>query len=138
MNEPYGLPEDGCNELQDYRHDLIHAYKANKNKNNPDIYTWDEAMASPHKEEWLQSAQKEIDSLVEQGTWIEVDKSTATQKIVPCQWIFREKKRSDGSHKSWKGRVVIWGDLQEDDGCDNFSPVSAWPTIRCFLMISII
>ena len=35
---------------------------------DPDMYTWDEAMASPYKEEFLKAADLEIQSLVDKGT----------------------------------------------------------------------
>ena len=65
-------------------------------------------------------------------------KSNATTKIVPCKWVFRIKRTSDGSIRKFKGRICLRGDLQEDTGESNFSPVAAWPTVRSFLLISII
>ena len=35
-----------------------------------------------------------------------------------------------------KSRIVLRGDLQEDNG-HNFSPVAAWPTVRLFLVLSL-
>jgi len=113
------------------------AYKAKANT-DPDTLTWDQAMASPFREEFLEAAQAEIDALVEKDTWYEDLKSSATNKIIPSQWVFRIKRTPDGTIKKFKGRIVLRGDLQEDDGRDNYSPVAAWSTVRSFLTTSIV
>ena len=119
-----------------YAFSCLFAGKAKANS-DPDTLTWDQAMASPYREEFLEAAQAEINALVEKGTWYEDLKSSATNKIIPSQWVFRIKRTPDGTIKKFKGRIVLRGDLQEDDGRDNFSPVAAWPTVRSFLVISI-
>ena len=105
---------------------------------DPDLCTWDEAMASPYKEEFLKAADIEIQSLVEKGTWKEDLKSNATTKIIPNQWVFKIKRDSMGNFKKAKARIVIRGDLQEEDGKDNTSPVAAWSTVRTFLVLTFI
>ena len=105
---------------------------------DPDTFTWEQAMESPHREEFLKAAQEEIDALIEKGTWYEDIKSNATTRIIPSQWVFRIKRTPDGVIKKFKGRICLRGDLQEDDGQSNFSPVAAWPTVRSFLVISTI
>ena len=98
--------------------------KAKANK-DPDTLSWDQAMASPYREEFLKAAQDEIDALTDKGTWYEDLKSSATNKIIPSQWVFRIKRTPDGTVKKLKGRIVLRGDLQEDDGQDNFSLVTS-------------
>lgn len=105
---------------------------------DPDTYTWEQAMASPYKEEFLKAAQTEIDALVDKGTWIEDLKENATTKPVPCTWVFRIKRSPDGEARKFKARICLRGDLQEDLGQDNFSPVAAWPTVRSALVVSAI
>jgi len=102
---------------------------------DPDNYTWEEAMASPYKEQFLEAADAEIQALVSKGTWVECSKSQATNKVIPSQWVFRIKRTPDGVVKKFKGRIVLRGDLQEDDGKSNFSPVAAWSTVRSFLAV---
>ena len=55
---------------------------------DPDTLTWDEAMISPHKEEFFEAAQREMDELASKGTWYEDHKSNATTKIEPTKWVF--------------------------------------------------
>lgn len=95
-------------------------------------------MASPYREEFLKAAQLEIEQLVEKGTWVEDLKDNATVRITPSQWVFRVKRCLDDRNKikKFKARIVLRGDLQEDSGRDNYSPVAAWSTVRSFLVIS--
>ena len=109
-----------------------------KAKTDPDTFNWDQAMASPYRQEFIDAAQVEIDALVEKGTWFEDRKSSATSKIIPSQWVFRIKRTPDGTIKKFKARLVLRGDLQDDDGADNYSPVASWTTVRSFLVISIV
>ena len=103
---------------------------------DPDTLTWDKAMVSPYKEDFLEAAYTEIEELTAKGTWYEDLRSNATTKIVPSTWVFRIKRTSDGSIRKFKGHICLRGDLQEDNGESNFSPVAAWPTVRSFLAIS--
>jgi len=114
----------------------VFAGKAKANS-DPDTLSWDQAMVSPYREEFLKAAQVEVDALVEKDTWYEEHKSLATTKIIPSQWVFRIKRTPDGSIKKFKARLVLRGDLQEDDGKDNYSPVAAWSTVRTFLSITV-
>jgi len=49
----------------------IKALKARATK-DPDTLTFAEAMASPHRNEWLKAAKSEIEGLESKRTWIEV------------------------------------------------------------------
>ena len=110
---------------------------ASKNKNNPDILTFDQAMASPDRDKWIKSAQLEIKELEDHGCWKEVPLSEAEgHKIVPSQWVFRLKRRPDGSVSKYKGRIVLRGDLMEDI-YDVTSPVVAFSTVRLFLIMAL-
>jgi hypothetical protein len=66
-----------------------HAFKASKS--DPDILSYDKAMADVDREVWIEAAKKEIKSLEEHGTWTEVDASEAASRILPSQWVFKCK-----------------------------------------------
>ena len=104
------------------------------NKKNPDIYTWEEAMASPHREEFLKAMDNEVEALTSKTTWTEEDKMNATTPIVPSLWCLSVKRAPSGEFKKFKARLTLRGDLQEDTGRDNYSPVASWSTIRFFLV----
>ena len=88
-----------------------YAGKAAKPNTKPDILTWEEAMRSEYREEFLEAAKKEPEELTAKGTWKEVPKSSTASKVIPCKWIFRIKRTSDGSISKFKGRIVLRGDL---------------------------
>ena len=93
-------------------------------------------MKSEHAEAFLKSAYDEVKNLSDKDTWVEDLKANATTGVVPSQWAFKVKADSEGRPIRHKGRVVLRGDLQEDDGLDNYSPVSGWPAVRVFLMLA--
>jgi len=129
----YSRLEDAYESMYDY-----FVGKAARKIKDPDTYSYDEAMASPYREEFLKAAQAEIDALVEKGTWVEDLKSNATTRILPGTWVFKIKRTADGSIRKFKGRYCCMGNLQDDLGHDNFSPVAAWSTVRLFLVIAMI
>ena len=63
--------------------------------------------------------------------------SEATERILPGTWTFRLKRTPDGEVKKFKGRYCVRGDLQEGTR-DTHSPVVAWPSVRVFLILSLI
>jgi hypothetical protein len=103
---------------------------------DPDTLTFDEAMADPDRPKWLEASEKEIRSLEEKGTWVEVGIDEATSKILPGTWVFRRKRSPDGVIKKYKARYCVRGDLQEGE-FSTFAPVVSWPTVRLFLVMAL-
>jgi len=106
-----------------------------KAKTDPDTFTYEQAMASEYRDEFIKAMDAEIHALEEQGTWFEDLRTNATIRIVPSQWVFRIKRNPDGEITKFKARIVLRGDLQDYTG-ETFSPVAAWSTVRTFLIIS--
>ena len=75
---------------------------------------------------------KEITSLIKQGTWEIVSKSSATTKILPGTWTLRRKRHPDGRIKSLKACWCVRGDLQEPME-NTFAPVVMWSTVRLLM-----
>ena len=71
-------------------------------KNDPDTFTWEQAMASSYKEQFIQAAYDEINTLVEKNMWVEDLRINATTKIIPGTWVFRNKRTPDGEFKKAK------------------------------------
>ena len=109
---------------------------SSKKASNPDLISFDEAMASEHKSEWIKAAVKEIQSLEELKCWDEIPLSEATSKVLPGTWVFRVKRAPDGTFKKFKARYCIRGDLQEGD-FETFAPVVQFSTVRLFLAWSL-
>ena len=87
--------------------DVLRCNAARKAK-DPDTFSWDEAMASPYKKEFLEAADREIEELDLKGTWVEDLIMNATVKATPCQWVFRIKRSADGEIRKWKARSALW------------------------------
>lgn len=115
----------------------FHAFAAAQR--DPDILTFDQAMNSPESDDWRAAMDREIQSLVNHGTWAVVTQATATaadQRILPGTWTLRRKRRADGSVSKLKARWCVRGDLQEP--VDNtYAPVVQWSTIRLLLYFSL-
>lgn len=111
-------------------------FASTKSKNNPDIFTFDEAMATEHKDEWVKAAVKEINSLEQLKCWEEIPISEATGQVLPGTWVFRVKRAPDGTFKKFKARYCIRGDLQIGD-FETYAPVVQFSSVRLFLAWSL-
>ena len=95
-------------------------------------------MQSSEREQWIAAAKAEIQALIDQDTWKEVPMSEAETKILPGTWAFRRKRSPDGEIRKYKGRYCVRGDLEEGNTQDVYSPVVGWPTVRVFLLLSLL
>ncbi|CAJ1935829.1 unnamed protein product [Cylindrotheca closterium] len=103
---------------------------------DPDILSWDEAMAGPDRDKWREAALKEIRALEHKRTWLEAPESNATVRVIPGTWVFRVKRAPDGSIIKFKARWVLRGDLQDLD-MDTTAEVVAWSSVRTFMVLSL-
>ena len=87
--------------------------------------------------EWRAAMNKEIHSLIAQGTWEIVKKDNVKDKILPGTWILRRKRHPDGRIKSLKARWCVRGDLQ-DPIEDTFAPVVMWTTVRLVMYFTLL
>ena len=75
---------------------------------DPDTLTFDQAMADTERiEQWKAAAAKEIQGLVDNGTWIKEDIALATSKSLPGTWVFCLKRFPDGSINKFKARYCV-------------------------------
>ena len=103
---------------------------------DPDTLTYDQAIRDVDAEEWKAQMNKEITSLIAQGTWEVVRRSDARTQILPGTWTLRRKRNPDGTLKGLKARWCVRGDLQPPVA-DTYAPVVQWSTIRLVLYFTL-
>lgn len=97
--------------------------------------TIEEAMAGPHKKEWLAAIESELKSLLANNTWNKVqrDKLPNDTNITGSRWVFKVK--SDGR---FKARLVAQGYTQREgvDYFETYAPVARFASIRFILALA--
>ncbi|KAK8635015.1 hypothetical protein V6N13_022893 [Hibiscus sabdariffa] len=64
--------------------------------------TYQEAVASPDSEKWLEAMRSEMDSMSENQVWTLVEPPEGI-KPIGCKWVFKKKTDMDGNVQTYKG-----------------------------------
>lgn len=87
---------------------------------------------------WKAAMDAEFDALVKNKTWHLVP-TQKDRNIIDCKWVYKIKRKADGSLDRYKARLVAKGFKQRYgiDYEDTFSPVVKSATIRIVLSLAV-
>ena len=119
--------------------DAIHCHSASA---DPDVMTFDEAMASPDRIQFIAAMQKELLDHIGRGHWKIVPLSSIPpgKRPIPMVWSMKCKRDPLGTVIKWKARLCAGGhrSLANVDYWDTYSPVVSWSTVRLMLIFALI
>ncbi|KAL4310633.1 hypothetical protein GQ457_01G017150 [Hibiscus cannabinus] len=104
---------------------------------NHEPKTYQEAVASPNSEKWLEAMRSEMDSMSENQVWTLVEPPEGI-KPIGCKWVFKKKTYMDGNVQTYKGRLVAKGfrQIHGVDYDETLSPVAMFKSIRILLPVA--
>jgi len=87
---------------------------------------------------WRAAMAEEFNAFIKTGTWTLVPK-TASMNIVGAKWVFRIKRKADGSIDRYTARLVAKGFYQQEgvDYFETYSPVVKPIIIRTVLSLAV-
>lgn len=96
--------------------------------------TYEEAMQSANRKEWIKAMDAELASMKENQVWTLMPLPPG-RKAVGCKWVFAIKLDADGLIIKYKARIVAQGFTQRAgiDFYETYAPVARMNSTRIFL-----
>ena len=104
---------------------------------NNEPLNYDEAMAGPDSNKWLEAKKSEIGSMYENKVWTLVDLPD-DRRAIENKWIFKKKTDANDNVTVYKARLVAKGfrQIQGVDYEETFSPVAKLKSVWIMLGIA--
>jgi Reverse transcriptase (RNA-dependent DNA polymerase)/GAG-pre-integrase domain len=96
-----------------------------------------EALRRPDGDKYLDSAIAEIKAHLENGTW-ELARLPRGKRAIGSRWVFKIKRKADGSIDKYKGRIVAKGYAQREgvDYTETFAPTARFGALRTVIALA--
>ncbi|PKI61876.1 hypothetical protein CRG98_017774 [Punica granatum] len=87
---------------------------------------------------WKEAMKAELSALERNGTWVIADLPTG-KKAIGCKWIYKVKRKADGSIERYKARLVAKGYTQIEglDFDETFASVAKLVSVRVLLTVAL-
>ena len=119
---------------------LEFAFNASSEKRLPsEPEHWRDISGRPDAEKWHNAALEEFSALLETGTFEPVQLPPG-RKAIGCRWVFKLKRKADGSIDRYKARLVAKGFAQRPglDFGQVFAPTARWAALRAIFALAAI
>lgn len=99
--------------------------------------TYNQAVFCPDSLQWIKAIEKEIETLREKGTFVEVNRPLR-MNVVNSKWVFKIKDRPFGSKGRYKARLCTKGFTQVEgvDFDTTFTPVLKFTILQVLLCLA--
>ncbi|KAG4036294.1 hypothetical protein PC123_g28136 [Phytophthora cactorum] len=106
-------------------------------KESAEPKTFQEAVSGANQVHWRKAIRAELKSMRLRGVF-RAAKLPNNQRAVGTKWVFKIKRKADGSIEKYKARLVAKGFVQKYgiDYTETFSPVVKYVTLRMIVAIA--
>jgi len=116
------------------RYSPSHLYYVANVSRDEEPTSYDIAAVDP---KWQEAMNSELQALIDNQTSSLVP-LPPSKRSISCKWVYRIKRKADGSVERYKARFIAQGFTQTAgiDYHDTFSPTAKMVTVRCLLAIA--
>jgi hypothetical protein len=103
--------------------------------------SWKEVQTYPDKQKWIDATWAEVNSILDMNVLMPLEfvKIPEGKNIINSRFMYKLKRKSDGTEDKAKARMILQGFLQEEgeDYHDTYAPVSQVLTVRLVLILAV-